>query len=363
MGWLRSLLILAGLLGGGLLLAAMRMDPGPVARPVSGHFDGEYFSLPGGRQIGDKSLADVWQWQRTREPAHWPDAVPVAPVIPESRVAGGRLAATMVGHATVLLQTEGLNILTDPIWSERASPFSFLGPKRVTEPGIRFDDLPKIDLVVVSHGHWDHLDLPTLKRLWARDRPLILVPPGHGRLLAEAGVEARELDWGERARLGAVTAVAEPVYHWTSRWFLDRNRALWAGWTLIAPGGNIYFAGDSGYGDGAFFRAAKRHGPVRLALLPVGAYEPRWFMAEQHMNPAEAVQAFADLGAEQALGLHWGTFQLTDEGREAPRVELRAALEAAGIARLRFPALEAGEVLRMDAPPVGLAGGEAGAPG
>ena len=192
--------------------------------------------------------------------------------------------------------------------------------------------------------------MPTLKRLWDRDRPLILVPLGHRAMLASDGIEARELDWDGRVSMGPLTAVAEPVYHWTSRWFVDRNRALWAGWTLILPGGNIYFAGDTGYGDGAFFRAVRRHGPVRLALLPVGAYEPRWFMAEQHMNPAEAVQAKADVGAAQSLGLHWGTFQLTDEGWDAPRTALAAALTEAGVEQARFPALLAGETLRLEAP-------------
>jgi L-ascorbate metabolism protein UlaG (beta-lactamase superfamily) len=275
--------------------------------------------------------------------------VAVTPALPAARVDGGALVVTMVGHATVLVQTRGLNILTDPIWAERASPFEFAGPKRVTAPGVDFDRLPRIDLVVVSHGHWDHLDVPTLKRLWARDRPLILVPLGHGRLLAENGIEARELDWGEEATVGTVTAVAEPVYHWTSRWFTDRNRALWAGWSLLTPDGTLYFAGDTGYGDGAAFRAVQRHGPVRLALLPVGAYEPRWFMAAQHMNPAEAVKAMRDLGAERAIGIHWGTFQLTDEAWGAPLAALAAARESAGLAPGDFEALRAGETRMMGA--------------
>ena len=350
MAWVRNTLVGLGLVAGGLLLAGMALDPGPVDRPVSDHFDGERFSLPGGQQIGEKDFTQLIRWQTTREPAVWPEAVPVTPAVPEARVEGRAIVATMVGHATVLVQTQGLNILTDPIWSARASPVGFAGPKRVTEPGVHFARLPKIDLVLVSHGHWDHLDVPTLKRLWERDRPLILVPLGHGRMLAEAGIEARELDWDERVTVGPLTVVAEPVYHWTSRWFLDRNRALWAGWTLVAPGGNIYFAGDTGYGDGALFRAVRRHGPVRLALLPVGAYEPRWFMAEQHMNPDEAVKTLADVGAAQGLGLHWGTFQLTDEAWEAPRTDLTAALAKAGVAPDRFPALLAGEVLRVPAP-------------
>lgn len=346
MSWWWWLLIGLALLAGGVFALARAADPGPMDLPVSDHFDGERFTLPGGRVVGNKGWGDLLKWQREREPAVWPASVPVTPAVPVARVPGDRIVATMVGHATVLVQTEGLNILTDPLWSERASPFSFVGPKRVTAPGIRMADLPKIDIVLVSHGHWDHLDLPTLKTLWTRDRPEIFVPLGHGALLEAHGITAREMDWGERAVVGPAVLVPEPVQHWTSRWGLDRNRALWAGWSILLPGGTVYFAGDTGYGGG-FFRDVKRHGPVRLALLPVGAYEPRWFMGEQHMNPAEAVQAMADLDAEQALGLHWGTFQLTDEGREAPKLALGEALGAAGVEGGRFPALEAGEVLEM----------------
>ncbi len=349
--WVRNGLMALAMVGGGLLLAGATLDSAPVTRPVSDHFDGERFSLPDGGAVGSKGLADLLRWQTSRTPEAWPESVAVTPVVPAARVEGEALVATMVGHATVLVQTAGLNILTDPIWSERASPVSFAGPKRVTAPGIRFADLPKIDIVVVSHGHWDHLDVPSLQRLWERDRPLILVPLGHGALLEAAGVEAREVDWGEAVAVGAATVVAEPVQHWTSRWGVDRNRALWAGYTIILPGGNVYFAGDTGYGDGQFFRDVKRHGPVRLALLPVGAYEPRWFMAEQHMNPAEAVQAKIDLDAAQSLGLHWGTFQLTDEGWNAPRTALATALEQTEIRADRFPALLAGETLRLEAGP------------
>jgi L-ascorbate metabolism protein UlaG (beta-lactamase superfamily) len=346
--WIRNILVGLGLVGGGLLLAGAALDSTPVDMPVTDHFDGERFSLPGGENVGNKGFADLLRWQTSREPVQWPEAVPVTPVVPAARVEGEALVATMVGHATVLVQTAGLNILTDPIWSERASPVSFAGPKRVTAPGIRFGDLPRIDLVVVSHGHWDHLDVPSLKMLWKRDRPLILVPLGHGAMLAAEGVEVREVDWGEAVAVGPAMVIAEPVQHWTSRWFIDRNRALWAGYTVVLPGGNVYFAGDTGYGDGQFFRDVKRHGPVRLAMLPVGAYEPRWFMAEQHMNPAEAVQAKIDLEAAHSLGLHWGTFQLTDEGREEPLAALQAALAGKGIEAERFPALAAGKVLSLE---------------
>ncbi len=349
--WMVGLGAVLGLAAAGRAIGTL--DPGPVDRPLSAHFDGERFFNPWAPDTGNAGFRAFLRWQRTRQPEPWPDRVAITPARPAARIDDGRIEATMVGHATVLVQTRGRNILTDPIWSERASPFAFAGPRRVTAPGIPFDDLPPIDIVLVSHGHWDHLDVPTLRRLWARDRPAILVPLGHARLLARHGVPAIERDWGERVDLGrGWAAVAEPVQHWSSRWIIDRNRALWAGWSLVMPdnAGTLYFAGDTGLGDGHFFRAVARHGPVRLALLPVGAYEPRWFMAAQHMNPADAVAAMEAMGAERALGLHWGTFQLTDEGWDAPRRELAQALARAGIAADRFPALLAGETMAIAKP-------------
>lgn len=341
------MVILALLLGSGLLFKAT-VGGRAWDGPETAHFDGEHFRMPGGVTVGDKSFLDLLRWQTSRAPAVWPETVAVVPAKPAARVEGTDIVVTMVGHATVLVQTRGLNILTDPIWSERASPVSFAGPKRVTAPGIRFEDLPKVDVVLVSHGHWDHLDVPTLKRLWERDGATIIVPPGHGKTLRPHGIAAIEADWGKSIRVAdGAMVVPEMVQHWTSRWGVDRNRALWAGYTVILPEGNVYFAGDTGYGDGDFYRTVRRHGPVRLALLPVGAYEPRWFMAEQHMNPAEAVMAMQDLGAQQAVGLHWGTFPLTDEGWDAPRKDLAVALRKAEIAAEQFPALLAGERMAM----------------
>ncbi|MCW3475089.1 MBL fold metallo-hydrolase [Limobrevibacterium gyesilva] len=265
--------------------------------------------------------------------------------MPPPRVAGLRI--TLVGHASFLVQVAGLNILIDPVWSARASPLRFAGPRRVNPPGIALADLPPVQAVLVTHNHYDHLDLPTLHRLWARFRPRIVAPLGNDAIIRrrrpEIGVDV--LDWGEAVRLApGVTATLEPALHWSARGLRDRRMALWGAFVLTTPAGVIYHVGDTAYGDGALFRAIRdRHGAPRVAVLPVGAYEPRWFMGAQHMNPAEAVRAFRDCGAAQALGHHWGTFQLTDEAIDQPPAALAAALEAAGIDPARFRALRPGE--------------------
>ena len=296
--------------------------------------------------------------------APWPEHVPVTPTKPPPRVAGGAMRVTWIGHATVLVQTQGLNILTDPIWSERASPVSFAGPKRVREPGVRFDDLPRIDLVLVSHDHYDHLDLKTLKRLWQRDRPEILTSLGNDTVLARAGIVSAARDWGSELRVAApacrgcsncecpsvASVFVDRVHHWGSRFGKDRNRALWSGFTVVLPGGNLFFAGDTGPGDMRWPAEAARHGPVRFALIPIGAFRPRQLMSGNHLGPKEAVEVFRRLGAAYALGIHWGTFQLTTERIDEPRRYLAASLRAAGIAPDRFRATEVG--IGWDVPPL-----------
>ncbi|WP_160000250.1 MBL fold metallo-hydrolase [Roseomonas sp. 18066] len=317
-------------------------------RPVSDHFDGARFFNPGG--AGPRGFLDLARWQLGRESAEWPQAwpSPLPPDRPPPRVEGRGLRVAFAGHASFLIQGAGLNILTDPVWSDRASPFSFAGPRRVNAPGIGFDDLPAIDLVLLSHGHYDHLDQETLARLWQRDRPRIVAPLGHAATIQAAAPEARitELDWDERLALpGGVELGCEPVHHWTARGLFDRNAALWCGFAIRGLGEGIFFAGDTGFDEGRpFARVARRHGPLGLALLPIGAYAPRWFMAPQHMDPEEAVRGFALLGARQALGYHWGTFQLTDEAVDAPPAALATALAAAGVAPGRFLAARPGLV-------------------
>lgn len=320
--------------------------------PVSDHFDGTHFFDPDG--VPPKKLSDLLRWQLgsglTR--AAWPAWVPNAHAdTPPPRVEGNRVRLSFVGHASWLIQAAGLNILIDPVWSERASPFAFAGPKRHNAPGIAFDALPRIDVVLVSHGHYDHLDIATLSKLAARDAPDMVTPLGNDITMrgADAAIRARAFDWNDRVQLGqgvAVTLVA--TRHWSARGLFDRNRALWASFVLETPAGKIYIVCDSGYGTGAHFRRVRdAHSPLRLAILPIGAYEPRWFMQDQHMNPSDAVKALVNCGAQQALAHHHGTFQLTDEAIDAPVKALQAALDAAKIPRDRFTAPRPGQVIEI----------------
>jgi L-ascorbate metabolism protein UlaG (beta-lactamase superfamily) len=320
--------------------------------PVSDHFDGLHFFDPDGAP--PKSLGEVLRWQfgSGRQRATWPEWVP-SPYAdrPPPRVDGGKVRLSFVGHASWLIQTEGLNILVDPVWSMRASPFSWAGPKRHNDPGIAFDALPGIDIVLVSHGHYDHLDLATLSKLSAKCSPRVITPLGNDITMrdADAAIRAEAFDWKDRVELGngiAVTLV--PTRHWTARGLYDRNKALWASFVLETPAGKVYIVCDSGYGSGKHFRdVGQAHGPLRLAILPIGAYEPRSFMRDQHMNPADAVKALDDCGAQAALAHHHGTFQLTDEAIDAPLTALHAALDEAAIVRERFVALKPGQVFEI----------------
>lgn len=320
--------------------------------PVSDHFDGTRFFDPDG--VPPKSLSEVLRWQfgSGRQRATWPDWVENDHAdTPPPAVTGDKARVTFVGHASWLIQAGGHNILVDPVWSERASPVTFAGPKRHNAPGIAFDALPKIDTVLVTHGHYDHLDIATLSRLAAKFSPRIITALGNDVTMrsSDAAINAEGLDWGDRVDLGDGMAVTlAPTRHWSARGLFDRNKALWASFVLETPAGKIYCVGDSGYGSGAHFRRVRElHGPLRLALLPIGAYEPRWFMRDQHMNPEEAMKALADCGAAQALAHHHGTFQLTDEAIDAPATALREALDAAGVPHQRFVALKPGQVIEV----------------
>jgi L-ascorbate metabolism protein UlaG (beta-lactamase superfamily) len=320
----------------------------PYAWPVSPHFDGTRFSNPG--QVKKSSVSGYLWLRLTGSQAEWPESVPLELVPPPpARVDDGSARVTFVGHATLLIQVAGLNILTDPIWSERASPLSWVGPKRVMPPGVAFDALPKVDVVLVSHNHFDHLDLPTLRLLDARDRPQVIVPLGNRALVAQAmpASAVSEHDWGAAVPLpGGVTVHVEPMLHGSGRSPFDQQRSLWAAYVVQAGALKILHVGDTGYGGGqTFTAAAQKHGGFDLALLPIGAYEPMSFMADSHMSPAEAVKAMADAKAACALAHHFGSFQLGFESYDAPVQALQAARGAAGLAEARFPALQPGQAM------------------
>jgi len=316
--------------------------------PVSDHFDGKHFSAP--EPLPPKSWLDVWKWRLTARRMPWPQWVNITPDKPPAQVEGSQLRVSFVNHATFLLQTEGLNILTDPIWSDRASPLSFIGPKRVTAPGIVWNDLPKIDLVLISHSHYDHLDIPTLKKLVARDNPQIIVPLGVDTIIRNHMPQAKvqAMDWGQEDDFSGIAIHAEPTYHWSARSFWDRNETLWASYVIATPHGKIYFSGDTGYASGKVFREiGKKYGSIRFAMIGIGAYEPRWFMKPSHINPDEAVQVFQDIRAQHAVPMHWGTFQLSDEGRDQPVQDLYKALDTAKIPRQKFQALDPGQFIEL----------------
>ncbi|MGH6738990.1 MAG: MBL fold metallo-hydrolase [Bradyrhizobium sp.] len=320
--------------------------------PISDHFDGLHFFDPDGSPPRPLMQLLRWQLGRNRQRAAWPEWAP-SPFAdtPPPRVEGGKVRLSFVGHASWLIQTAGLNILVDPVWSERVSPISFAGPKRHNDPGIAFEALPDIDVVLVSHGHYDHLDIATLSKLVARFSPRVITPLGNDVTMgeADAAIKAEAYDWKDRVELGnGLAATLVPTRHWTARGLFDRNKALWASFVLETPAGKLYIVCDSGYGEGKHFRrVAEAHGPLRLVILPIGAYEPRWFMGDQHMNPSDAVKALADCGAEQALAHHHGTFQLTDEAIDAPAIALAEALDEAKVPREKFAVLKPGQVFEV----------------
>jgi len=296
---------------------------GTGAPPFSRHFDGKRFFNPGGPQA--RGFFDVLRWKLTSRPERSPRFVSdVIQSKPPAFVEGSQLRVTMINHSTLLMQQGGANILTDPVWSERVSPFRSIGPRRRRDPGVRFEDLPRIDIVLLSHNHYDHLDLATLRRLAGRRQSQFIVPRGLSRWLSARSISpAHELDWGDSLPTGSATVHSVPAMHFSARGLFDRNRTLWCGYVIEAADRITYFAGDTGFGQ-HFAQIRERFGAPRLALLPIGAYEPRWFMAPVHMAPDEALRAHEILAAKTSIAIHHGTFQLADEGIDTPKKQLRA---------------------------------------
>jgi L-ascorbate metabolism protein UlaG (beta-lactamase superfamily) len=293
--------------------------------PFPTHFDGRRFYNPGGTQA--RGLLDVLRWKVTSRAEKSPKFIAdIDTSVPPTRVSGAELRTTLVNHSTVLIQQSSANILTDPIWSLRASPVSWMGPRRRRNPGVRKQDLPPIHVVLITHNHYDHLDLPTLRWLAARGQPAFVAPIGVAKLLqAENMGPVYELDWGDECTFGETTIHCVPAVHFSARGLFDRNRTLWCGYVIRTQNQTIYFAGDTGFGE-HFDLIRQRFGAPRLAFLPIGAYDPRWFMAPIHMSPQDALRAHEILGAGTSIAIHHGTFQLTDENIDAPKKELLASV-------------------------------------
>ena len=336
----------AGAVGAGGMTAARASNP-YYDGPVTDHFDGTVFFNPDGE--APKGFKELLKWQLGGGRKSWPSSYPSPHSdTPPARVEGDGLRVSFVGHATVLIQVAGLNLLTDPVWSLRASPVQWAGPRRVNAPGIDFERLPKIDAVLLSHNHYDHLDLNTLSRLAKVHDPLVITPLGNDAIVRDHDGAIRTVtgDWNDAVDLApGVKVTFEPMHHWSARGLTDRRNALWAAFVVDAgAAGRIYHVGDTGFHRGINYQAAiDKYGGFRLAILPFGAYEPRGFMRAQHQNPDEAVRGHILCGAEHTLGHHWGTFQLTNEAIEDQLADLAAAREKHGVPADLFRALQPGE--------------------
>jgi L-ascorbate metabolism protein UlaG (beta-lactamase superfamily) len=330
-----------------------RIYRGGMRPRSSDHFDGARFFNPAGLRAQPQSAVPRMLFE-PRTP--WPKEVEVHPQRPPG-LDGAAAVITFIGHATFLIQTAAGNILTDPMYSQCAGPLNLVGPRRVRQPAVRFEDLPPIATVLLSHNHYDHCDLRTLRALATRFDPLVVTPLGNGALARSAGMRrVEELDWWEESTVAPLPVMLTPAQHFSARTPFDRNRALWGGFTLLAGSTRIYFAADTAYAS--FFHALRqRFSPIDLALLPIGAYEPRWFMQAVHMNPAEAVQAHLDLGAAASIGMHFGTFRMAGEGIDAPVQALEEACRASHVPLSQFRTLDFGESVRLGPPSPGSTSG------
>jgi N-acyl-phosphatidylethanolamine-hydrolysing phospholipase D len=368
--WALASLLAAGLplgfaLPGGVPLAQAQTGVGAASLTAEPpHHDGERFRNPQ-LEAEPKGLPDFirWRWDAARQALPPPPSRPTPVQAPNlsfiqaNAGAGVKMepAVTWVGHATVLVQLAGFNLLTDPMFSERASPVDFAGPRRQQPPGIELRDLPRIDIVLLSHNHYDHCDVDSLRRLNRQvgGPPLFIVPLGLKAWMAGLQISnVIELDWWQSHRTAQLEVIFTPTQHGSGRGLMDRNRTLWGGFAVIAPDLHLFFAGDTGYSKD-FAEISRRladrqkDGGFDLALLPIGAYEPRWFMAEQHVDPVEALRIHIDLRAKRSMGIHWGTFELSDEALDKPPADLALARRTMGLPEDEFFVLAIGQTRKL----------------
>lgn len=319
-------------------------SPTSTGRHTSDHFDGKKFFNPTLPMQFSPSFYDIFRMMREGR-TKWPSNLEnTGRHRLNDKLGPDDVNLTFVNHATFLIQFSGLNILTDPVWSLRASPFTWLGPKRVREPGIALEDLPKIDVIVISHNHYDHLDVATLKKLATWHQPTVLVPMGDKALIESLGFSnVHELDWWESVNINPQTKITfTPTQHSSARGLFDRDHSLWGAYFIQHKQRSIYFGGDAGYSS-HFFETKNRLGSPDISLLGIGAYAPRFFMKAIHMNPEEAVFAHKDLGSKLSIGMHYGTFQLASEGVDQPLIDLDIALEKEKIPKSTFITMLEGE--------------------
>lgn len=327
-------------------LSGARLPNRYYSGPLTDHFNGKQF-YHAGLPSTDKSLLELLRWKLLGKQSPWPENVPARSGLkPDSRVEGLRITA--IGHASMLIQVAGLNILVDPVWSDRASPFKGTGPHRHNLPAVAFENLPPIHTVLVTHNHYDHMDTATIASLWATHQPLVISPLGNDAVIGKDApdVKVETGDWWQSFTLSdQVQTTIVPAYHWSARNLGDRRLALWGGFVLETAAGTVYCAGDTAFEDGRIFAEIRnRCGQPLVAILPIGAYEPRWFMKTQHADPAEAVQIAIDLGARHLLGVHWATFQLTDEPWDEPAKLLESAMRDRTPINLTTQALRPGDI-------------------
>ena len=311
---------------------------------VSGFLFAEYKNTNG--VASDKSFADMLKWIRSDiEPKI--TKIEISSEWQKLNLLEDDNYAVWIGHSTFLIKKNGLTILTDPIFSKRASPFKNIGPKRLIPPAIPLDIIPRIDVVTVSHNHYDHLDINSLKKI-ARYHPdaIFLVPAGDEKLLSRKKINnVYSFDWWESFDSSGFKFTFTPVQHWSKRSLFDRNKSLWGGWFFKHKEYSLYHAGDTGYSKD-FIDTKVKLGSPKYAFIPIGAYDPEWFMAESHVNPEDAVQIMLDLEAEKAFGMHWATFVLTDEDTIEPKIRLEKAIMK--YKNLEFTSVIPGSVINLD---------------